>query len=337
MRDPVTGFEYPFGWEKKVSCPADLEMVRQGFAVLTSSGRILRRGFTTGTTAAAACKAAILSLKENTPDIWEVGIRLPCGLFVTVPVQAHSGRATCQKFSGDYPSDVTAGTEFVAGARIVHQGLVLVPGRGIGRFSRDTPRYKTGAPAISEAPLACILASMQEALDTTGLPGVEITLSIPDGERRAGNTLNARVGVLGGISVLGSTGLVEPWDDHLEESVQARVSGAHNIVLTTGRIGLRYSRLLFPDHEIILVGGKIREALAVARGNVILCGLPALILKFIRPDILKNTRYKTVEELSASPDFLPVAAPVLAGYKKEHPGIRVVILDRSGNIIAESL
>ena len=80
---------------------------------------------------------------------------------------------------------------------------------------------------------------MQEALDVTGLSGATVTLSIPEGARVAKKTLNPRVGVIGGISVLGSTGLVEPWDDHLEESVRARLSGTKNVVLTTGRVGLR--------------------------------------------------------------------------------------------------
>ena len=258
MRDPVTGFLYPENWQEKVSDPAGLDLVAQGFAVLTASGTILRRGYTTGTTAAAACKAAILSLKQ---DVSQVTVRLPCGLVADVPAEAQAGHASCRKYAGDYPSDVTAGIEFVAEAVAAPDGLSLIPGPGIGRFARDTPRYQKGAPAISDAPLACILASMQEALDDTGLSGATVTLSIPEGARIANKTLNPRVGIEGGLSVLGSTGLVEPWDDHLEESVQARVKDAKNVVLTTGRVGLRYSRLLFPDHEVVLAGGRIGEAL----------------------------------------------------------------------------
>ena len=251
MRDPVTGFLYPENWQEKVSDPAGLDLVAQGFAVLTASGTILRRGYTTGTTAAAACKAAILSLKQ---DVSQVTVRLPCGLVADVPTKTKAGHASCRKYAGDYPTDVTAGIEFVAEAVAAPDGLSLIPGPGVGRFARDTPRYKKGAPAISDAPLACILASMQEALDDTGLSGATVTLSIPEGARIAKKTLNPRVGIEVGLSVLGSTGLVEPWDDHLEESVQARVKDAKNVVLTTGRVGLRYSHLLFPDHEVVLAG-----------------------------------------------------------------------------------
>jgi cobalt-precorrin-5B (C1)-methyltransferase len=333
MRDPVTGFLYPENWQERVADPGDLDLVGRGFAVLTASGTILRRGYTTGTTAAAACKAAILSLAH---DVSRVAVHLPCDLTAEVPVVAQAGHASCRKYAGDYPADVTAGIEFVAEAVAVPVGLSLIPGPGIGHFSRDTPRYRKSAPAISEAPLACILAAMQEALDATGLSGATVMLSIPEGERIAKKTLNPRVGVMGGISVLGSTGLVEPWDDHLEESVQARVAGAKHLVLTTGRVGLRYSRLLFPDREVVLAGGRIGEALSAVQEDVILCGLPALILKYIEPHILDGTGYETVEELAVSPAFLPVVAPVLAAYRKKHPEVRVVLVNRDGKIIAES-
>jgi len=334
MRDPVTGFLYPSDWIAKCSDPAGLALAERGFAILTSSGTVLKRGYTTGTTAAAACKAAVLSLDQA---IDRVEVRLPCGLVAEVPVTARDGKASCKKFSGDYPSDVTAGIEFIATAVPAPAGIRLVPGAGIGRFVRDTPRYKNGEPAISAAPLACILAGMEEALAAIGQPGATVTLEIPDGERIGKKTLNPRMGVEGGISVLGSTGLVEPWDDHLEESVQARIAGAKNIVVTTGRVGLRYSRLLFPDREIVLAGGKIKEALSAAQGKeIVLCGLPALILKYIRPDILLGTGYATVEELSASPDFTRISGRVLAAYKKQHPEVRVVLVNRDGTVIGES-
>ncbi len=111
MRDPVTGFLYPNGWQEMSGIHGTSISSHEGFAVLTASGTILRRGYTTGTTAAAACKAAILSLDH---DVSEVTIRLPCGLVAGVPVTAHTGHASCRKYAGDYPSDVTAGIEFVA-------------------------------------------------------------------------------------------------------------------------------------------------------------------------------------------------------------------------------
>ncbi len=334
MRDPVTGIEYPAEWVKRCDIPAQLLLAEQGLAVLTSSGTVLRRGFTTGTTAAAACKAAILSLSGKT--ISSLSIKIPCGLTVEVDVDAHAGKSSCKKYAGDYPSDVTAGVVIVAEAIPLPDGIHLEPGEGIGRFVRDTPRYQKGEPAISSAPLDCIMRSMTEAMNETGLSGILVKLHIPEGAEIAKKTLNSRVGVEGGISILGTTGLVEPWDDHLEESVCGQVSSAKNPVITTGRIGLRYARLLYPAHEVILVGGKIGEALDAAQGDVILCGLPALILRYIDPQILDGTGYATVEEFAASPLFEPVMHDTLTNFKKERPKVHVVLVDRNGAVKGES-
>lgn len=333
MRDPVSGFEYPEAWVKKCHSPDLLRLANEGLAVLTASGTVLRRGYTTGTTAAAACKGAILSLSE---EVTAVPIQIPCGLVVSVAVSGSGGNASCKKFGGDYPDDVTAGCEFIAEAVPREEGIHFLPGKGIGRFSRDTPRFRKGDPAISPAPLACILTSIEEAADQQGLCGVEVMLRIPEGPGIAKKTLNPRVGVAGGISILGTTGLVEPWDDHLEESVCERLAVVSDAVLTTGRIGLRYARLRYPDKEIVLIGSRIAEALVAAQGEVTLSGLPALILRCINPDILDGTGYATVEEFAASPGFLPVMQSNLEKFKKEYPHVRVVLLNRDGTILGET-
>jgi cobalt-precorrin-5B (C1)-methyltransferase len=300
MRDPVTGFDYPTAWVKKCSSPDLLPLVEKGLAVLTASGTVIRRGYTTGTTAAAACKAAILSLSGI---VTSVRIEIPCRLVVDVPVIGFAGKASSKKFGGDYPDDVTAGMEFIAEALPMEGGIRFIPGDGIGRFSRDTPRFRKGNPAITPAPLEYILIAIQEAIDQQGLSGAQVTLHIPKGADIAKRTLNSRVGIEGGVSILGTTGLVEPWDDHLQDSMRQRISLSRNALLTTGRIGLRYARLLYPDHDIVLIGGKIKEALEAAQGDVILFGLPALILRHINPHILDGTGYFTVEEFAESPAF----------------------------------
>jgi cobalt-precorrin-5B (C1)-methyltransferase len=87
---------------------------------------------------------------------------------------------------------------------------------------------------------------------------------------------------------------------------------------------------------VVLVGGKISEALDAAKGEVILFGLPALILRHINPHILEGTGYATVEEFSGSPAFLPAMLASLASYKKGYPPIHVVLVNRDGAIIGES-
>jgi cobalt-precorrin-5B (C1)-methyltransferase len=333
MFDPVTGFDYPEEWVVKCTSPEKLRLAGQGLAVLTSSGSVLLRGFTTGTTAAAAAKAAVLSRKA---DVTRVPVTLPCGLPVDVAAQGHAGSGVCVKYAGDYPSDATAGLEFRA-ETIPQAGSITVEfGEGIGRFVRDTPRYKKGTPAVSPPALSCIVRSVQEALDATGESGVVVRISAPRGRETAAHTLNSRMGVESGISVLGTTGLVEPWDDHLTESTAERIAGADRPVLTTGRIGLRFSRLLFPDREVILIGGKLKEALDAARSDVILCGLPALILRHINPQILDGTGYATVEDLAVSPQFQKILAGTLGRFRHVRPRVTVVLINREGKVIGES-
>ena len=92
MIDPVTGIPYPDAWVSACTSPGALALAASGLGVLTADGMVLRRGLSTGATAAAAAKAAILSLAD---PIHEVGLRLPCGIEVTVPVEAASGTARC--------------------------------------------------------------------------------------------------------------------------------------------------------------------------------------------------------------------------------------------------
>jgi cobalt-precorrin-5B (C1)-methyltransferase len=333
MKDPVTGFEYPEAWVARCTSAEELQLAEQGLAVLMSSGSVLHRGFTTGTTAAAAAKAAVLSLKCGTKS---VSLTLPCGLLVEVPAMGHDGLGSCKKYAGDYPSDVTAGIEFTAETTCQPGSITIVFGDGIGRFSRDTPRYKKGMPAVSPPALTCIVHSVQEALDIIGETGISVQISVPLGIATAKRTLNPRMGVEGGISILGTTGFVEPWDDHLTESTMDRIAVADRPVLTTGRVGLRYSRLLFPDREVILIGGKLKEALDTAHGEITLCGLPALILRHISPNILEGTGFPTVEELAQSPKFPRIIAAAFREFKKIRPNVTVVLINREGKVIGES-
>ncbi|MBP1929604.1 cobalt-precorrin-5B (C1)-methyltransferase [Methanolinea mesophila] len=333
LSDPVTGFHYPDAWIDACNDPALLADVGAGLAVLTSSGTVLRRGYTTGTTAAAACKASVCSLAG---EVDVVEILIPAGFRVCVPAEGRAGSGIAKKYPGSYPGDVTAGLEFRAEARPLGNDIVLIPGEGIGRYTRTTRRFSEGEPAISPPALACILSSIQEGLDMSGFPGVEVRLSVPGGEGVASLTLNPKMGVGGGISILGTTGLVEPWDDHLETSVMERVAAAHGPVLTTGRLGLRYARMLFPEREVILVGSRIGQALEVLKGPAILCGLPALVLRYLTPRLLEGTNYRTVEELAGDPVFLSRMDAAFEQARSLHPGLRVVLVDRDGNILGDS-
>ncbi len=331
MIDPVSKFEYPDGWVSLCQDQAGLSMVQSGLAVLTSDGMVLRRGFTTGTTAAAACKAAIESLGVR--ELRGVEVRTACGLSFPVEVMASNGNATCRKYSGDYPSDATAGIEFKASFIRFQDEVGLDVGPGIGRWDHDTPRYGKGDPAISLTAMDCIASSISWACLARRERGALIHLEAVDGERIAERTLNGRIGVVGGISVLGSTGLVEPWDDHLGQDSIERARRAERGVVTTGRVGLRHARLQYPDREIILVGANIRPVLESRDEGLVLFGLPALIIKFIDPSVLEGTGYRTIEELVHSNDGPDVVHSAVLRFKSMYPGHGIAIIDRAGKVL----
>jgi cobalt-precorrin-5B (C1)-methyltransferase len=333
IRDPVTGYEYPDEWVQACTDIHARERVADGLAVLTSDGTVLRRGFTTGTTAAAACKAAVLSLRG---PVSSVVVTLPCGLRCEVQAEGRDGSGSARKYSGDYTDDITADLLFCAEVRETASGITVHAGKGIGRFARTTPRYEIGDPAISPPSWETIRRAVREAADELHLHGVTVDLTIPDGAEIGKQTLNPKVGVIGGISVLGSTGLVEPWDDHLSEDVFGRIRRTDRPVLTTGRVGLRYARMLFPGHEVVLVGKFMEKGVEAAEGSAILCGLPALILKFINPRILDGTGYATVEELTMSENWTDLLQQNLTDYRRRMPEMRVVIIDREGRVQGDS-
>ena len=196
--------------------------------------RQLRSGFTTGSCAAAAAKGAALLLRDGLP-LAAVAIELPAGFtasFVLHGQQVTAGVASCFviKDAGDDP-DVTNGIELHAEIKATSGGgLEIVAGEGIGQVTKPGLAVAVGQPAINPVPRRMI----EKAL-------AEVTLSIPDGRRRAEKTLNARLGILGGLSLLGTTGVVKPishkaWTDTLEVALDvALAAGRMPVVLSTGR------------------------------------------------------------------------------------------------------
>ena len=325
MIDPVDNFEIPAEWIKRASIPLDeLELrISSGRYILLSDGSLLRRGFTTGTTAAAAAKAAILSLKG---DISEVSVLTPAGIRVFLPVHAKNGKASAIKDSGDHAIDVTRGIEIQAEAK-ENETILIKAGFGIGS--------KNGKPAINPFPMRQIEEAIKEALLETGGRGALVTISIPRGKEIAKKTLNEKIGIIGGLSILGTTGFVEPWNEHLGEMKQELIEKADKVVLTTGRIGMRFSNMLFPGYTVILIGSDISRGLAAAKGEVIICGLPGLILKWAYPDILKNSGYLTIQEMIDADPENPIIDQALDGAVKVS-GKRIVLLNRNGTIFRDS-
>jgi len=211
--------------------------------------RRLRTGFSTGSAAAAAAKAALLSLLEDVAPP-QVELTLPIGRVLRIPVEqgqrleAGQALATVVKDAGDDP-DVTHKARVSARVRLLAagRGVVIRGGRGVGRVTRPGLPVAVGEPAINPVPREMIRRAVEEAWRRAGRegePAVEVEISVAEGERLARRTLNPRLGILGGISILGTTGLVKPFSHEAYTATiasaldVAAAAGEQRVVFTTG-------------------------------------------------------------------------------------------------------
>lgn len=208
----------------------------------------LRCGYTTGTCAALAAKAAAQMLLTQQPQ-HEAALLTPKGIGVQAAVQDAAfspleARCAIQKDSGDDP-DVTHGVLVYATVRpLPAPGIVVDGGEGVGRVTRKGLEQPVGAAAINRVPRQMIQAEVQAVCDDWHYEGgMEVIISIPQGVELAARTFNPRLGIEGGISVLGTSGIVEPMSEKaLTDSIrielrQLRENGVAGIILTPGNYG----------------------------------------------------------------------------------------------------
>jgi cobalt-precorrin-5B (C1)-methyltransferase len=329
--DPVTGFAIPASWIRLCPDTRALQKVQSGRWVILSSGLLCRRGLTTGTTAAAACKGAVLSLKGS---VHCLEVTTPAGIRVSLPIVAKGGFCIAVKDGGDHQFDVTAGLEIAAQARPAEE-TTLIAGKGVGKILARGLCDEVGRPAISPSAREQIMLAIRQALQETGLAGAEVELSILRGEELANKTLNPRLGIVGGISILGSTGFVEPWNDHFIGDRALELKGAKKVLVTTGRKGLKFCRVLFPDYKAVLMGSQLDRLAFEKDQESILCGLPALILKWAWPQILDKTGYGTVAEMIEIEPQHRNIAKALKMAKEKLPETRIVLLHKNGSIFVD--
>ncbi len=108
-------------------------------------------------------------------------------------------------------------------------------------------------------------------------------------------------------------------------------------MVTTGRVGLRYARLKYPDREVVLIGAKIQATLDSRSDGLVLFGLPALIIRFIDPTVLDGTGHRTIEELVSSEEGRRVIHTSVERFKLRYPGHSIAIIDRQGQVLGEAL
>ncbi len=242
-------------------------------------GKTLRSGYTTGACATAATKAALSALL-NQKAIEDVTITLPQGELVTFVLKscefgADWGKASIIKDAGDDP-DATHRAEIVSTVRLIPaektgDKIIFHAGAGVGTFTLPGLSYPPGEPAINPIPRAMLTQVCKEVAPGKG---VDITLSLPDGEKIAKRTLNARLGIEGGISILGTTGIVRPYSNaaYIASITQgmdvAFANGQKQLVLSAGAKSEKIIQKHFDLPEIAFVqyGNFIGESLTYARG-----------------------------------------------------------------------
>ncbi len=276
-------------------------------------GKNLRSGFTTGACAAAASKAALSYLLSGVAPV-EVNIPFPSGdrhRFAvhrsSLSKNSDSAFASVIKDAGDDP-DVTNGAEIGATVRLIEDNeadvpdddsdddnlqIVLMAGDGVGTVTRPGLAVPPGDPAINPGPRKMIRQAIEEVINSKRdrKTCIEITISVKNGQELSKQTLNSRLGIVGGLSILGTTGIVRPvsakaWTDTIEASMSvAKAAGLDEIILSTGRTSERHVQELLglPEEAMVMMGDYLQYALkASARhgfSHIHLAGMWAKILK----------------------------------------------------------
>ncbi|MCM2286037.1 MAG: cobalt-precorrin-5B (C(1))-methyltransferase CbiD [Desulfobacula sp.] len=247
----------------------------------------LKKGFTTGAAAAAAVKAALISFFAEPPRsvdlLFLTGERKPIEIKAVEKISGHEIQALVVKDAGDDP-DITHRAVIGARVRLSDSASLVITirgGKGVGRVTKPGLELPVGEPAINPGPRTMIQNSVTEVFRQFKLPAkqVDIEIFVPEGEALALKTLNPRLGILGGISILGTTGIVTPMSHEayiatIRSGISvAAAGGAHTLVFTTGRRSERAALEKFKELKsevFIQTGDFFRAALeeALARHEI---------------------------------------------------------------------
>ena len=244
----------------------------------------LRRGYTTGTCAQAATKAAMMMLLGNV-DVDRVTVSLPGKEVLTLKISdiqkenSHEGNqeiesVSCavKKDSGDDP-DITNGILVYSKVTKTESAVILDGGIGVGRVTKPGLDQPVGNAAINKVPRQMILGEVKEVCELYGYHGgIRVEISIPQGVELAKKTFNPRLGIEGGISVLGTSGIVEPMSEQalldtieLEMKVK-RAAGKNYLIMAPGNYGLDFLREAYgiQDKDVVKCSNYIGQSIDMA-------------------------------------------------------------------------
>lgn len=271
----------------------------------------MRNGYTTGSCAAAAAAAAAECLLTGQVRR-QISLRLPQGGTLILPVEqctctGRTASACVRKDSGDDP-DVTDGVLVWADVSIcAENGIFIDGGEGIGRVTKPGLDQPVGAAAINAVPRRQICEAAEKACAACGYPGgVRIVISAPVGEEIAKKTFNPRLGIVGGISILGSSGVVEPMSERAIvettalEIRQAAADGNKRLILLPGNYGMDYLTQNLPALSAVprakcsnYIGDAVDAARLEGFEEVILIGHIGKLVKLAGG--IMNTHSKTAD------------------------------------------
>jgi cobalamin biosynthesis protein CbiD len=256
------------------------------------NGKTWRKGYSTGACAAAAAKAAVKCLIDKKAPK-NVEVLLPAGKIWKAPLAKHEinhDSASCCviKDAGDDP-DVTNGLEVWARAEWSNQGIIILGGEGIGIATQPGVGLDIGKPAINKVPMEMIRQEVKHILSESH-QGVKITISVPEGAKIANRTLNPMLGIVGGISILGTTGIVEPMSEEAFKSslvpqiTKAQAQGFTTVVLVPGRIGYKQAlKFGFLPEQVLMtsnfIGFMLEECVRLGIKGVIILGHIGKLIK----------------------------------------------------------
>lgn len=233
----------------------------------------LRSGFTTGACATAAAKAAITALVTG-EAVNSVEFSLPDGELTSIEISSveiseNSATAQVVKDGGDDP-DVTHGKIIEVEVRLSgHDGIVFHAGEGVGTVTLPGLGLAPGEPAINPVPRKMIATEIRKVYDG----GVDVTVSVPGGRELALRTFNPKLGIEGGISIIGTSGIVRPFSseafvESLRREMEVAVAiGCTHIVVNSGARSERFVKALYPEYPpqaFIHYGNAIGETMKIA-------------------------------------------------------------------------
>ena len=249
------------------------ELEEFDLSVLAPNG--LRRGRTTGSCATAAVKAALCLLVRG-ERCTQVRVTLPDGAhYLPVPIQdlrwldRHVARAEVLKDGGDDP-DNTHGATIFAEVRRNNAGQIrFFAGGGVGTATQPGLRVPVGEPAINPVPRQMMRQAVAEVLGEDRDEGFDLIIGCENGEAIARKTFNPRLGIRGGISILGTSGIVEPlslasWIASIEVYVRVALGdGARNVAYLPGKIGRGYAKTMLglPEKRVVQIANFLGDAL----------------------------------------------------------------------------